>query len=516
MEAREYNPQSSTSCGHTLGAQVLQKNVSIAPPSRLLAECHYKVRRPLFTTQQHISILKTTTGADSKEQSNTDPSPAGMRPLHSPQTRRREDQPLLHKELFPSGSRSRMSPLTSNRPSHLRPHNSVLQVHRMSTPVRPPLSSPVLHPRYTPLSSHRRAQTEQTTSTPYQAEYWACAIPKDPPPTPLGRDPHQDYEGLLDYTYPLRSAQVGDWTLQDSGIEVDHLSTSLSELNLSFGGMESKDPVSIGPSSPDLLGSLFPATPSSPADRPEWSKQKNTMVSSISSALITLPWEKGLQEEEEFRPLPEKIELLQQLSRQVIEAAAILHPAHWDSAQTHCPPIAQDSRDTAQAHLRTEDLHHLWTEDLVDSLRGPEQHSSLMEHISVFCRHLEQLVRWLYTASQKIERLAPPTVDIHSVKSSLAQYKNFQQDVNSHMPLTSSVLQTGRLLLSCIHSTSPVLRETLLLIESQSRLLERHTENFFSSILSAMDSLTQPHTDEAQTGSEKGEEPKELSPVGEH
>ncbi|XP_072293121.1 centrosomal protein of 68 kDa [Eucyclogobius newberryi] len=499
MEAWECTVQSSRR--QPVGAQAPQKNVSIAPTSGL-TERQYKERRPLFTTP-HTSILKKTHVADSTKQSQTNIHL--MRP--SSQTRLGEEQPP-QREFSPSGSSSRMSPLPSRRPSEHRPYNYIQQIHPLSPPVRPHLSSPVLHSRYTPLSSHKRTHTlERSPSTSYQAEYWACAIPKDPPPSPLGGDPRQDYEALLDYTYPLRPAQqAGDWTLQDSGIEVDLLSTGLTELNLSFGGMEQpKDPLCLGHSSPDLSGSPFPPTPSSPADRasslgqPEWSKQKNTAVPSISAMLMTLPWDRGAQEDEEFRPLPEKIELLQQLSQQVREAAALLHPAHWEPPQSHCAPIGRYTQDTAEAHLRTEDLHHLWTEDLVDSMRGPEQQSSLMEHISVFCSHLEQLVRWLYVASQKMERLAPPTVDIHSVKSSLAHYQNFQRDVNSHLPLTSNVLQTGRVLLSCIQRTSPVLRDTLLLIESQSKLLERHTEHFFSSILSAMDSLIQPHSEGSKT-----------------
>lgn len=41
----------------------------------------------------------------------------------------------------------------------------------------------------------------------------------------------------------------------------------------------------------------------------------------------------------------------------------------------------------------------------------------------VFCSHLEQLIQQLYTVSEKMERLAAPTVDIDSVKSSLADYQ---------------------------------------------------------------------------------------------
>lgn len=41
----------------------------------------------------------------------------------------------------------------------------------------------------------------------------------------------------------------------------------------------------------------------------------------------------------------------------------------------------------------------------------------------VFCSHLEQLIQWLYTVSEKMELLAAPTVDIDSVRSSLAEYQ---------------------------------------------------------------------------------------------
>lgn len=495
MEASGWSLQSSAA--QTGDPQVPQKNVSIAPSSGLLSDHQYKVRRPLFT--QHTSILKKTTPArHSRAQGQSDEgpkvqAPAGMK--SSPSLQTREGLVPLHSELSSFSEKSRMSPILSSRPS------SVLQLQKLNTPVRPQFSSPVLHPRYTPLPTPKRTHTtpELHHSSPYQAEYWASAIPRDPPPRPSGQDPHQDYEALLDYTYPLRPGpQGGDWTLQDSGIEMDLLSSALSDPSME----PSKDCV-LGSSSPDLMGTSFSsADPVFTGDQLDWGKEKNPALSSFSAALFTLPWDRGIveDEDEEFRPLPAQIEQLQQLSLQVHKAAACLQNMHWDPPLS--PPAGQDTLDAAEAHNRKRDVHSLWTEDSMDSLRGLKQ-DSLMEHISVFCGHLEQLVRWLYVASQKIEQLAPPSVNIRSVKSSLAQYQSFQRDVNSHLPLTSSVLQTGHLLLRCLHSTSPVLRDTLLLIESQSRLLERHTEHFFSSILSAMDHLTQPQTEGPQTSSAK-------------
>ncbi|RXN25435.1 centrosomal of 68 kDa-like protein [Labeo rohita] len=88
--------------------------------------------------------------------------------------------------------------------------------------------------------------------SPYQANYWACAIPNSLPPSSNRKspswDPEKEYEELLDYTYPLRPNMAGtqgssevdlllrtDPLLQDSGIELDRSST-LSCLDLSYTG----------------------------------------------------------------------------------------------------------------------------------------------------------------------------------------------------------------------------------------------------------------------------------------
>ncbi|XP_076830780.1 centrosomal protein of 68 kDa [Brachyhypopomus gauderio] len=117
---------------------------------------------------------------------------------------------------------------------------------------------------------------------------------------------------------------------------------------------------------------------------------------------------------------------------------------------------------------------------------------SLLQHIQVFCSNLEELIKWLYKVVEKMESLSPPSVNMESVKASLADYKNFQKEVQAHRPLTASVLQSGEMLLCCMNSASPFLQETLMLIERQSSALEAHSEHLFSSILSAMDSLTEP------------------------
>ncbi|XP_061546039.1 centrosomal protein of 68 kDa isoform X3 [Phycodurus eques] len=128
-------------------------------------------------------------------------------------------------------------------------------------------------------------------------------------------------------------------------------------------------------------------------------------------------------------------------------------------------------------------------------LEDQDRNCSLMQHTHMFCSLLEQYILWLYKVSDKLEMLARPTVYKDNMKRSLAEYQRFQREVSSHEHLTAHVLQTGELLLSCMDSTSPLLRNMLLLIERQSRAIENRTEHFVSSILSAMDvdSQTQPN-----------------------
>uniref|UniRef100_A0A8C1YYN9 Centrosomal protein 68 n=1 Tax=Cyprinus carpio TaxID=7962 RepID=A0A8C1YYN9_CYPCA len=126
-----------------------------------------------------------------------------------------------------------------------------------------------------------------------------------------------------------------------------------------------------------------------------------------------------------------------------------------------------------------------------------ETKESLMHHIQAFCSNLEKLIQWLHMVVEKVEVLSPPMVDLMSVKASLADYKSFQEEVQAHKPLTADVLQTGKMLLHCMNSASPFLKDTLVLIERQSHTLKTHSENLFSSILSAMDCLTDPGSEEA-------------------
>ncbi|XP_072534309.1 centrosomal protein of 68 kDa [Salminus brasiliensis] len=268
-----------------------------------------------------------------------------------------------------------------------------------------------------------------------------------------------------------------------------------------------------------------------------------------SSCIFPLPGSFG-ELDEEFLRLPEQLQELQDLSHQLRDITAQMNQpvnTSWESLEKESRAQVEhqaadvsttqeeqdevDRRSASEVPLRREKLSEqlkglgdrvqmISSEvnkgslrevgAIIDQLSGTtltefqrktgtnlgedETKESLLQHIQAFCSNLEELIQWLYKVVEKMEVLSPPTVDIDSVKASLTDYKSFQKEIQAHQPLTASVLQTGEMLLCCMNSASPFLKETLMLIERQSRVLETHSEHLFSSILSAMDCLTEPHS----------------------
>ncbi|XP_029377441.1 centrosomal protein of 68 kDa [Echeneis naucrates] len=542
------------------------KSVSLASTCRLLTDRQYVMRRPLFCAE--TSILKKSqeeklSGVCSRDQAekNFSSKPGeGVSPW-SPSCSPRDVSPPSDLPTSPcgvwelGGRRSHLEPTLGSAESGL--FSSILEVHRSpKPPQRPHLSSPVLNPTYTPRSGHWRSGqmgmgggggTKRKTMSPHQENYWACAIPKTGPPSPdrlsVDWEPDREYQALLDYTYPLRPPQGGGTLcqdLQDSGIELDHpcSATSLSGLDLSV-----KSPPGGRRGSPDHLGltrsSGLCSTPSPLTEPPSLHYSLDSggpyryqRCPPPLSCLPPLP--KSLcGGGDEFWPLPQQLEQLQLLSRQVREVTATIGQpvsASWESLEPGTMSIQssvalkEDAEgeggggeemspaqtagsvmgvDPVRGGLSRSGLREV--EVLMEQLRGLslpgsqksnegelEQSDSLMQQIQVFCSHLELLIQQLYSVSEKMELLAPPTTDIGSVKSCLADYQSLQRVMSRHQPLTSCVLHTGQLLLSCINTTSPLLRDALQLIQIQSGALQTCTERLFAAILSAMDSLTPP------------------------
>lgn len=155
--------------------------------------------------------------------------------------------------------------------------------------------------------------------SPYEWNYWACALPKASPPSLNRRsadwDPNREYLALLDYTYPLRPGQgVGAWgksgvqeDLWDSGIELEHLRSSSSLSGLDFPVNSKGRPRERPPGLAGLRSSFPPGF-----------LCRDDMYDFIRSTSVLPPASCVDGElDEEFCPLPDQLEELQQLSTQV-------------------------------------------------------------------------------------------------------------------------------------------------------------------------------------------------------
>ncbi|XP_030628095.1 centrosomal protein of 68 kDa [Chanos chanos] len=645
-----------------------KKTVTMALTSRYMTgRSQYIVRKPLIGPEPQTSILKNPITQEcseregstsnipiprynklrenSRKQSDKD-CPDGASKT-SPSVSREDPDTMLHLsdlQLSPSyedpisgsvlpGSTSSLSspldiqsltvPLSPKWASTQRPHT-----HSYSAPSVPSRKTKMLDTRVgdsllntvSSFSYSKNHRTSLKRMSPYQASYWACAIPSSQPPSPDRKspnwDPDKEYLALLDYTYPLRpnaTSTLGlsefgsllrtDPLLLDSGIELDRFcsSSSLSGLDQSLNvtwrgrgspgrgqrslelqGLNQRELSYSKSSDARLSSSLFSSVEqvglsvdsldSEGRLGRQWLPYRKLGIFSTSKSPPTvipstrvLPSPRTVGEwDEEFLRLPEQLKELQVLSQQLRDITAqVSQPvtASWESldretasgsslaAQAEKRMAQGDEVDEEQragegeeggpvceAHLEgvqlsgevkkfdtslgmisrevnTESLREV--ETIMDQLSGDlqsefqrktqmdkadmETRESLMQHIQEFCSNLQKLIEWLYKVVEKMEVLSPPTVDIESVKASLADYKNFQKDVHAHQPLTAAVLQTGEMLLQVMNSTSPALKETLVLIEKQSHALEMHSEHLFSSILSAMDSLTEPGLQCSQT-----------------
>uniref|UniRef100_A0A3Q0SPD1 Centrosomal protein 68 n=1 Tax=Amphilophus citrinellus TaxID=61819 RepID=A0A3Q0SPD1_AMPCI len=543
------------------------KSVTMAATSSSLSHRQYVARKPLFSAEHHASILKKThpqrkqPGVDRSGHHSTkfwtkprdEVTPLSLSlslsDISLPSTSKEDlSSPLGVSELLSHHEESTTFgtsfPMTRLAPKNLSSSN--LQVHRLNLPLRPRLTSTVLYPTSTPRSGFSKpnqtqvrlesrkerswrerklcslgANTKEVPKSPYQANYWACAIPKALPPSvdrhSTGWDPNKEYQALLNYTYPLRPGQEvsecdsskrlqgdfvlhTDFNLQDSGIALDHpcSSTSLSGLDTSVsatGQSKERSTLCPGQMSPERQSSTRSADETHSLlslsldcldcskDRGETNAfstdghdhQCRTLCSPTPSAFIhsasVLPRSMCGQVDEEFRPLPEQLEELQLLSREV---SICLRFLHWKTNSSPTPAVHRKSMnyhseawaDPAGGRLSPPSLREaealvarLCGVSLIDSQKDSwedeEQSDSLMQHIQVFCSQLQLLIQQLHVVSEKMELLTAPTVEMDSVKSSLAEYQSFQREVSRHQPLASCALHAGQLLLSCMNSTSP-------------------------------------------------------------
>ncbi|XP_073691138.1 centrosomal protein of 68 kDa [Garra rufa] len=624
-----------------------KKTVTMAPVSRYMTDKSlYVMRKPLISTQWQAPILKNASThedserisykADSPKEKDKSLSTKSFRSVPEDSPYYKSSPPLSRQDLDTSMNISDLRLWSCDKDPIF---NSSAAKRSLSSPpsaslslTAPPGPKWTSTPRSTSHSSSHTSHFTRKVKTrtgemmdrgrdssdshsysknyqhgfkhmsPYQANYWACAIPNSIPPSPNRKspswDPEKEYQELLDYTYPLRPNMAGSWgsseadlllrtdpLLQDSGIELDRSST-LSCLDLSYTGTrqercspgtaqrltefcalnKSHSKSLDGIMSNSLYSSLDQAGLSVESldceGKPVSHYRKFGIFSTfrpvptfISSTHI-LPCPDSWDElDEEFLRLPDRLQELQVLSQQLRDISDQMSQTVITSRESPESDFTSVRSPTAQVGMQGSLMEEKSAEDdeaegrscsevplthesakepgfrlqmisqnvnrrnlreveaVMDQLSGlsmsalqrtiqtdqneNETKESLMQHIQAFCLNLEKLVQWLHTVVEKVEVLSPPMVDLESVKASLADYKSFQEEVQAHKPLTEDVLQTGEMLLHCMNSASPFLKDTLELIERQSHTLETHSEYLFSSILSAMDCLTDPRSEEA-------------------
>ncbi|TNM99796.1 hypothetical protein fugu_012829 [Takifugu bimaculatus] len=384
-----------------------RKHVTMATASRYLGDRRYLVRRPLVSSTPTSILKKTETEEDVSRSEGTqkDTDVSSFTPLeltlesfdrsHSDVSSSSRDlsSPVGVSDL---GTSVLHNPRTCESPFPVRTwpqqslSSSILEVQRLNTPLRPPLTSTVLYPSYTPRSRYSRTgltgvegqQKSRFSGKPskghllsvHQLNYWACAIPKTSPPSPDRRsrawDPNQEYQTLLDYTYPLRpERELVEWnssrlqtksSLWDSGIEVDRLCSSNSLSALGFSAREteqSRDRNSEGQRSRDQQvltdssdGLQFSQTDplglslrdrGSPSDGHQ-RRSPSSCPAFIGSTSVLPRGEEEDEDEEEFWHLPLELEELKLLSRQVREATTQLaQPVNssWGSLGPHTSSV---------------------------------------------------------------------------------------------------------------------------------------------------------------------------------
>eukprot|EP00066_Takifugu_rubripes_P011869 XP_011601135.1 PREDICTED: centrosomal protein of 68 kDa [Takifugu rubripes] len=384
-----------------------RKHVTMATASRYLGDRRYLVRRPLVSSTPTSILKKTETEEDVSRSEGTqkDTDVSSLTPLeltlesfdrsHSDVSSSSRDlsSPVGVSDL---GTSVLHNPRTCESPFPVRTwpqqslSSSILEVQRLNTPLRPPLTSTVLYPSYTPRSRYSGTgltgvegqQKSRFSGKPsnghllsvHQLNYWACAIPKTSPPSPDRRsrawDPNQEYQTLLDYTYPLRpERELVEWnssrlqtksSLWDSGIEVDRLCSSNSLSALGFSACEteqSRDRNSEGQRSRDQQvltdssdGLQFSQTDplglslrdrGSPSDGHQ-RRSPSSCPAFIGSTSVLPRGEEEDEDEEEFWHLPLELEELKLLSRQVREATTQLaQPVNssWGSLGPHTSSV---------------------------------------------------------------------------------------------------------------------------------------------------------------------------------
>ncbi|NP_001108253.1 uncharacterized protein LOC100137628 isoform X1 [Xenopus laevis] len=115
---------------------------------------------------------------------------------------------------------------------------------------------------------------------------------------------------------------------------------------------------------------------------------------------------------------------------------------------------------------------------------------SLVHIIQGFCHHLDQLIQWLYSFAELSDSWVEPKPNVESIQLSLSLYLKLKKTISEHQILADTVVKDGEHLLKCLSLNSSVLKDTLSLVSKQRGELDRQAERLYSSVLEAMDTIS--------------------------
>ncbi|XP_043929820.1 A-kinase anchor protein 6 isoform X2 [Protopterus annectens] len=151
-------------------------------------------------------------------------------------------------------------------------------------------------------------------------------------------------------------------------------------------------------------------------------------------------------------------------------------------------------------------------QQLLQDIQHQDNYKDIWEKIEGFVKKLDELIGWLYEAMGTTENWTPPKADTDSLRLYLETHLSFKLNVDSHCALKDAVIEEGRQLLELIESHETGLKDTLQMISSQWKEIQRQIKRQHSWILRALDNIKAEilstdvsAEDEEGTASPKGE-----------
>lgn len=221
-----------------------------------------------------------------------------------------------------------------------------------------------------------------------------------------------------------------------------------------------------------------------------------------------LPLHKDLDTDEEYLSLPPTLKELETLATHLKDLSLTIGDKDQGSGAKTKNRVSdvgpKDPKYASKFHSHNESKVNRFSSlrDLLDGRGSSEvldisgcasvkENHSLVQRIQRFCQHLDKLIEWLYSVAEGTNNWTAPKPNVESIQLALSLYLKLKKDVAEQQVLANTVMKDGESLVRCLALNSSVLKDTLALISQQSGELERHTERLYTSVLEAMDTITE-------------------------